>query len=139
MQAWDSGNHSTAECQMTAECQGLAAVQASTRGILLGTPHRDSNTPSWGLIARLLISLFLDSTPTILCLLQLGSSELRYLRERFSKIASGFRLFSFQEGHGMIGVAGLNFKACILDMCILLDTFNETLGSRRRFIRFRYL
>ena len=61
-----------------------------------------------------IVSAAFDSNPVILKQIQVQSTDLEYLREQFGTLSKRrtFEVCSFQEGHGMKGIAGLNSKVC---------------------------
>ena len=70
-----------------------------------------------------IVSVAFDSNPVILRQLQIQSPDLEYLREQFSVLMKRrfFEVCSFQEGHGMKGIAGLNSKVRQLSQTFLLS------------------
>lgn len=91
----------------------LNDIYESTRAVLFfGTPHRGSSMVTWGLIASRIASVMFDTNTAILKQIQVSSPELQNLRERFGGLLKKnvFQVRSFQEGLGMVGIAGLKGK-----------------------------
>lgn len=73
---------------------------------------------SWGLMASHIVKAAgFDTNTTILEQIVNKSPELENLRERFSPLLQekSFHVRTFQEGHGMKGMAGLNGKVLAYD------------------------
>jgi hypothetical protein len=81
--------------------------------IFLGTPHRGSDYADWGTIAiNIAKAALLDTNSAIVKKLKVNSSDLDILRETFSVMMKGsrFKVNTFQEGLGLVGVKGLSGK-----------------------------
>jgi len=99
----------------------LKEIYTATRAVMFfGTPHRGSSKATWGLLASRVASVMFDTNSTILKQIQVSSSDLQNLREQFGALLKtrAFHVRSFQEGYGMLGMAGLNGKVSLL-LCTL--------------------
>ncbi|KAI9685382.1 MAG: hypothetical protein M1822_004513 [Bathelium mastoideum] len=81
--------------------------------IFLGTPHRGSPYAGWGqAISNLARVALQDSNKKLLQTLEVNSEVLDNIHEEFKTIASKglFKIHSFQEARGIVGMKGLDQK-----------------------------
>jgi ankyrin repeat domain-containing protein 50 len=100
------------------EQESVRQLFGSTLAVLfLGTPHQGSKYSSPGEVIRRLVSAVgFDAASQNIRTLEIDSPILEDCDQRFQKIhkRGGFRVFTFQEAHGMKGtqILNLNQKVC---------------------------
>ncbi|KAK8063178.1 hypothetical protein PG996_007830 [Apiospora saccharicola] len=114
--------HNSSDDRIKTIAQSTAAV------VFLGTPHRGSQWAKLGdTVSKIISSLGLDTSSTLLDALGLKTSDLQRCQESFSAIWNNYslRVKTFQEGQGFVGTSfgGLNSK--------IVDDISSSLGDER--------